>query len=120
MNEEVIALESSNNAIVGGALLPQILLVIRGDTVTAMLLGGNNDLWNSIRAVTFENNGVLVYIVFIALLLANVFMVILFISGRKDFLKILSMPKHYLYPVIIVFCVVSSIGVNNRILMLVH
>src|SRR5699024_9051777 len=63
----------------------------------------------------FENNGPLVYSIFVALLIANVFMAILLISGMKGFVKLLSIPKHYLYPVIIVLCVVGSIGVNNRI-----
>ena len=36
----VVASEASNNAAIGGALVPLLTLGIPGDTVTAMLLGG--------------------------------------------------------------------------------
>ena len=114
-DEGVVASESSNNSAVGGALVPLISLGIPGDTVTAMLLGGLMIHGIQTGPLLFENNGPLVYSIFIALLIANVFMAILLIGGMKGFVKLLSIPKHYLYPVIIVLCVVGSIGVNNRI-----
>lgn len=115
IDEGVIASESANNSAVGGALVPLISLGIPGDTVTAMLLGGLMIHGLQAGPMLFENNGPLVYSIFAALLFANVFMAIFLLSGMKGFVKLLSIPKYYLYPVIIVLCVVGSFGVNNRI-----
>ncbi|MCG1009742.1 tripartite tricarboxylate transporter permease [Salinicoccus sp. ID82-1] len=115
IDDGVIASESANNSAVGGALVPLISLGIPGDTVTAMLLGGLMIHGLQAGPLLFENNGPLVYSIFVSLLIANVFMAVLLLSGMKGFVKLLSIPKHYLYPVIIALCVVGSFGVNNRI-----
>src|SRR5699024_5893851 len=69
--EGVIATETSNNAITGGALIPLLTLGIPGDVVTAIILGGF--LIHGIQPgpQLFEQQGDLVYGLFGMLILAN-------------------------------------------------
>lgn len=111
----VVASESSNNAAVGGALVPLISLGIPGDTVTAMLLGGLVLHGLQPGPLLMQNNGDVVYGIFAALLIANIFMILFLFLGMKGFIRLLSIPQHILYPVILALCVVGAFGVNNRL-----
>ncbi len=110
----IVASEASNNAGIGAAMVPLIVLGIPGDSVTAMLLGGF--LIHGIQPgpMLFQTNGNLVYAIFVALLVANVIMLCFEYFGVRVFVKILSVPKHYLLSVVMVMCVVGSYALNNR------
>ena len=110
----VVASETSNNAAIGGALVPLVSLGIPGDTVTAMLLGGLVLHGLQPGPLLIQNNGDVVYGIFAALLIANVFMALLLFLGMKGFIRLLSIPQHILLPIILMLCVVGAYGVNNR------
>lgn len=110
----IVASETSNNAAVGGALIPLVSLGIPGDTVTAMLLGGLILHGLQPGPLLFQNNGGVVYGIFAALLIANIFMALLLFLGMRGFIKLLSIPQYILLPIIFALCVVGAYGVNNR------
>ena len=56
----------------------------------------------------------MVYSIFIALLIANFVMVIMMFLGMRGFVKLLSTPKIYMLPIIMVMCLVGAFAVNNR------
>lgn len=110
----VVASETSNNSAIGGALIPLLTLGIPGDTVTAMLLGGL-----MIHGITpgprlFVEHTSLVYGIFAALTLATVAMLFLEFYGLRVFVKLLSIPKYILLPVIFCLCGVGAYGLNSR------
>lgn len=111
----IIASETSNNAGIGAAMVPLITLGIPGDSVTAMLLGGF--LIHGIQPgpLLFQNNGELVYSIFVALLVSSVVMLCLLYFGLRGFAAMLSIPKHYLLSLVMVMCFVGAFAVNNRI-----
>lgn len=111
----VVASETANNASVGGALVPLISLGIPGDTVTAMLLGGLVIHGLTPGPLLITQNGDIVYAIFAALLIANVFMLVMLMGGMRYFVRLLSIPQNILLPIIIVLCVVGAFGVNNRL-----
>lgn len=111
----IVASETSNNASIGGALIPLLTLGIPGDTVTAMILGGLTLHGIQPGPLLFRNSGVLVYGIFAAFFVSTVMMLIIEYGGLRAFVKILSVPKHLLLPVIIIFCVVGTYGTNHRI-----
>ncbi|MBB6448670.1 putative tricarboxylic transport membrane protein [Geomicrobium halophilum] len=115
INDGVVASEGSNNAAIGGALIPLIALGIPGDTVTALLLGGLMLHGLNPGPLLFEQSGDVVYIIFASLIIANVIMCLFLFFGMRMFVKLLSIPQHILLPIIIVLCVVGGFGVNNRI-----
>ncbi|AEF24311.1 MULTISPECIES: tripartite tricarboxylate transporter permease [Pseudomonadaceae] len=111
----VVASETCNSAAIGGAMVPLLTLGIPGDTVTAMLLGGF--LIHGIQPgpLLFITQGPLVYTIFAALILATVIMLVLEFYGLRIFIKLLSVPKHILLPIILVLCVVGAFGLNSRL-----
>ena len=113
--EGIVASESSNNASTGGAMVPLLTLGIPGDNTTAILLGGFMIHGITPGPLLFDTEGVLVYGVFTALLIANIFMLVAMFAGMKFFVKILSVPKHILLPIIMSICVVGAYSINNRI-----
>lgn len=113
--EGLIASESSNNATVGGALIPLLTLGIPGDITTAILLGALTMKGITAGPLLFKTDGDMVYSIFIALLLANVAMLALMFLGMPIFVKLLSTPKIYLLPIVMLMCIVGAFAVNNRI-----
>ncbi|WDD88853.1 tripartite tricarboxylate transporter permease [Fusobacterium nucleatum] len=111
----VIASESSNNAVIGGSLIPLLTMGIPGNTVTAIFLGGLTIHGISPGPLIFEKSGQYVYGIFIALIIANIFMLIFERAGLKVFVKLLDIPKHILLPIITVCCIVGAYSSNSRI-----
>ncbi|WFE76706.1 tripartite tricarboxylate transporter permease [Roseinatronobacter sp. S2] len=98
----VFASETSNNASVGGSLIPMVALGIPGDGVTAILLGGL--MIHGIQAgpLLFTNNPGIVYTLFLAALIAATLVLFVQFFGMRLFPAILKIPYHYLYPTIVV------------------
>jgi putative tricarboxylic transport membrane protein len=111
----IIASESANNASIGGAMIPLLTLGIPGDPVTAMLLGGLMIHGITPGPMLLQTNGVFFYAIFMALMIGNVMMLITEFFGIKLFVKLLEIPKHYLFPVIVVLCAVGAFGSTNRV-----
>jgi len=114
IDEGIIASEASNNATVGGALIPLLTLGIPGDVTTAILLGALTMKGITAGPLLFKMQGDLVYSIFVALLIANVVMLIMMRFGMKVFVKLLSTPKIYLLPIVMIMCLVGAYAVNNR------
>lgn len=111
--EGVIATETSNNASIGGSLIPLLTLGIPGDTVTAMILGGLTLHGIAPGPLLFKNSGLLVYGIFAAFLIAAVAMLLVEYGGIRLFIKVLSVPKNILLPIILTLCVVGTYGTNH-------
>ena len=111
----IVASEASNNACIGGAMIPLLTLGIPGDGPTAILLGGLTIAGITPGPLLFQNNAIFVYGVYTALLLASVMMFLIELFGMKYFVRILSIPKYYLMPVIMALCVVGTYGTNSQI-----
>ncbi|ORC37957.1 Tat pathway signal protein [Marispirochaeta aestuarii] len=111
----VVASESANNASIGGAMIPLLSLGIPGDAVTAMLLGGLMVHDIAPGPLIFDRNGPVVYGIFVAMVIAAVAMLILEFGGMRVFIRILKIPKQYLFPLIVILCCVGAIGDSNSI-----
>jgi len=111
----IIASETSNNACTGGALVPLMTLGIPGDNTTAIILAGFMVHGIVPGPMLFTDQSKLVYGIFAALIVANFIMLFAEFLGMRVFVKLLSIPKNILLPLIISFCVVGAFGVNNRV-----
>lgn len=110
----VAATESSNNAAVGGALVPLLALGIPGDTVTAMLLGGLTLHGISAGPLMFTEHTDVVYSIFITMLIGSCVMLVMEFYGLRIFAKLLSIPKYYLLPAIFLCCVIGAYGTRHN------
>lgn len=110
----IVASESSNNASIGGAMIPLLALGIPGDGPTAMLLGAFIIHGLVPGPLLFKTSGDLVYLIFAALIACTVIMLLVEFYGIKFFVKALEVPKEILYPIVLVLCVVGSYAGNNN------
>jgi len=111
----VIASETANNAVIGGSLIPLLTMGIPGNTVTAIFLGGLMIHGISPGPLIFVKSGDIMYGIFTALIVANIFMIVFETAGLKWFVRLLDIPKHLLLPVIMVLCIVGSFSSSSRI-----
>lgn len=110
----VVASESANNAVIGGALIPLLTMGIPGDGSTAILLSAFMMHGITPGPLLFRTSSELIYTMFACLVLANVLMILLEYFALPIFLKMLSIPTHVLLPIIMVLSSIGAYGVNNR------
>ena len=111
----VVASETANNAVTGGALIPLLTLGIPGDPATAFLLAALMVHGIIPGPLMFTVNVNLIYAILAALLVANVLMVVVEYHGMRLFLKILKVPRHILFPIVLVMCMVGAFSTNSRV-----
>jgi putative tricarboxylic transport membrane protein len=111
----VVATETANNATIGGAMVPLLTLGIPGDTITAVLLGAFMVHGLQPGPMLFRNNALLIYSILAAMIIANFMMLALEFGLMRGFVRLLTIPKHLLLPLVLVLCVVGAFSTNNRI-----
>ncbi|HEY5636782.1 MAG TPA: tripartite tricarboxylate transporter permease [Burkholderiales bacterium] len=111
--EGIIASEASNNANVGGSLVTIMAFGIPGDAVTAVMLGALTIHGIQSGPLFISQNATLAYGIFAAYLLAHPIMVLLLAIGARWMLRITTVPKAALFPVVLVLCVVGAYALNN-------
>ena len=111
----VIASECSNNATIGGSMIPLLCMGIPGNTVSAIFLGGLQVHAISPGPLIFNKSGQYVYGIYLALIISSVFMLIFERAGLPVFVKLLDIPKHILLPCIVVMCCVGGYSSNSRV-----
>jgi len=112
--EGIVASEAANNATVGGALIPLIALGIPGSVIDAILLGALVIHGLQPGPLLFESNPDVVYIIMATFLLANFVMFAFMLYSSGWLARLVDIPRAYLLPVILVFCVVGSYALANR------
>lgn len=112
--EGVSAPEAANNGVTGGALIPMLCLGVPGDAVAAIMIGSLTVQGIQPGPLLFQNDASTVYAIFMGLLIANVFMLMLGLSSVRIFTKVLSVPKPVLVPTIMLLCFVGSYALNNN------
>lgn len=110
----LIASETSNNAVIGGSMIPMLVLGVPGNTVAAILLGGMTIKGIAPGPLIFTKAGDVVYAMYAAMAVASVAMIIMEFFGIKVFVRLLDIPKYILFPVILALCAVGCFGGNSR------
>jgi len=114
--EGVLAPESANNAVTGGAMIPLLSLGIPGDPATAVMLGGFLIHGLSPGPTLFTQHKTEVYIVYLAILVAYIAVVLFQYFGIRWFVKLLKIPPHLLAVGILVMCGVGTFAIRNSFL----
>lgn len=113
--EGIIASESANNATIGGALVPLIAMGIPGSVVDVFLLAALMVHGIQPGPLLFVNNADVVYAMIAAMFVANIFMFVIMTATVRYIAKVPKVPKAYILPPILVFCVIGSYAQANRI-----
>ena len=88
---------------------------IPGSVIDAILLGALVLHGLQPGAVLFNNNPTVVYTIIFTMFFANIVMFAMMIASVRWIARLASTPRHLLLPVIMVFCVVGSYALNNRL-----
>lgn len=110
--EALVCAETANNANVGGSMLPTLALGIPGNAAAAALLA----------ALTLKNVNVgptieldqpgLIYFIYGALIIANFMMYLAAFALIKPCVKLFSLPRGILMPMIIPVCIIGAYSVK--------
>ncbi len=111
--EGICASESSNNAVNGGALIPLVTLGIPGDMVTAALIGGLTIHSLQPGPRLFVDQPALVGTIMVVYFLANIVMYVMELGLMKAFIKMIEVKLAFLFPAVIIFCVLGVYALNN-------
>lgn len=111
----VVATESANNACCGGALIPTLALAIPGDAACAVLMGALLLLGLQPGPQLFTLSGDVVGGVFLAYLLANVFLFVLGILLTPVFVSVLKLRKQYLVPTVLLMSMIGVYAIQSSV-----
>ena len=112
--EGLMAAECGNNAAVPGALIPVLTLAIPGSAPAAVLLAAM--FIHGVRPgpMIMIESPHFVYQVVAMVLFATLAMLIFGFSMTKMLLKVLSVPRERLMPIVFVLCVIGSYAIAER------
>lgn len=113
--EGVAAAEAGSNGCTGGAMLPMLSLGIPGDAVTAVMLGALTLQGLQPGPMLFKEHSEMVFTLFAGMLVCYIALLIVCLSTLKYLVKVLSMPKSYLIPIILSLCLVGTFAINNSV-----
>ncbi len=110
--EGIVCAEVANNANVGGSMLPTLTLGIPGNAAAAAILAAL-ELKNVVvgPSIQIEHPG-LIYFIYFALIIANFLMYGMAIALVKPCVKLFSLPRGLLMPLIIPLCVIGAFAIN--------
>lgn len=111
--EGIIASEAANNATVGGALIPLIAMGIPGSVIDAILIGALTIHSIQPGPTLFLTNADIVWAIIATCLLANILMWLMMTSSVRYIAKLIYLPRSYVLPIVMVFCVIGSYALNN-------
>jgi putative tricarboxylic transport membrane protein len=112
----IIASEAGNNGLTGGALVPLLSLGIPGDSTTALLIGAFTLQGIQVGPLFIGNNPQTWDAMIIAMLIANVAMLVMMYVAIRYFALVVTIPKHILFPVILMMCVIGAYTINYGIM----
>jgi putative tricarboxylic transport membrane protein len=111
--EGVAATEAANNAVIGSALIPLLAIGIPGNLTATILIGAFLIHGVQPGPLIFKEHGTLVYGLFTAMALADVFNLVIGAIGLRLFSLVLNVPNAVLYPVITLLCIAGAYSSDN-------
>ncbi len=110
--EALVCAETANNANIGGSMLPTLALGIPGNAAAAALLAALT-LKNVVVGPTIEiDHPGLIYFIYAALIIANIFMYMAAFALIGPCVKLFSLPRGVLMPLIIPVCIIGAYAVK--------
>lgn len=112
----LMASESSNNALTGGALIPLVSLGIPGDSTTAVLIAAFTLQGVQIGPLFISEHHDIWLIMMSALVMANLIMFVVMFTSIRQIAKLVLIPRYLLYPFMMLMCVIGSYAINHGVM----
>ncbi len=114
--EGVVASETANNAATGGAMIPLLALGLPGGAITAMMVSVFMVHGMEPGPLIMSRAQDLVWVVFVAMFVANLFIFILGYIETKTIVNLLRIPFRILAPCIMLLATVGAFALRNMLL----
>ena len=111
----VVAPETANNAVTGGAMIPLLSLGIPGDPATAIVLSGLLIHGLVPGPMLFIQQPGAIYEIYIAIIVAYLSVVLIQLLGIRLFVQLLRVPAHLLAVAIIIMCGFGAFAIRNSV-----
>ncbi|GGC76307.1 C4-dicarboxylate ABC transporter permease [Thalassobacillus devorans] len=111
----IIASESSNNAVAGGAFIPTLALGIPGDLVMAIMMGVLILHGITPGPLMFQEHPVLIGAIYVSLFVGAIVMLASQFLLIRYFAKISLVPQQILVPIVLMLCAVGAFALNNNV-----
>lgn len=109
----LLAAETSNNANVGGSLIPLLALGVPGSGAAAVFIGALTIHGLSPGPLMFQQNGDVLTAFFVGFIIVNILMMVLGFYGARYFALVLKAPSYVIAPFIVVFAMFGSYASGN-------
>jgi putative tricarboxylic transport membrane protein len=113
--EGVAGPEAANNASAAGTLVPLLTLGLPTSATAAIMLAGFQQYGLQPGPLLFTANPQLVWGLIASLLIANLMLVVLNLPLIGLWVRLLTVPKHWLYAGILLFATLGTIGANPSV-----
>ena len=107
--------EAANNAAAGGAFIPLLTLGIPANAVMAMLLGALTIYGMQPGPMLIKEHPDLFWGVVTSMYIGNIMLLVLNLPLIGVWVKILKIPYEYLFPLILLFCLIGAFSLNNSV-----
>lgn len=114
--EGVVASESANNAATGGAMIPLLALGLPGGAITAMMISVFMIHGMEPGPLIMVRAHELVWVLFVAMFVANVLIFILGYLETKTIVNLLKIPFRILCPIIFILSTIGSYALRNTLM----
>lgn len=113
--EGVAGPEAANNASAAGTLVPLLTLGLPTSATAAIMLAGFQQYGLQPGPLLFSNNADLVWGLIASLFIANVMLLVLNLPLIGVWVRLLAIPRQYLYAGILLFATLGTLGANPSI-----
>jgi putative tricarboxylic transport membrane protein len=113
--EGLTAGDTSSTATLGGSITTTMALGVPGDSVMAVMIGSMMIWGIQPGPGLFSSHPDLIASLVTILLIATVLTLVLSLLRMKGVIKLLELPDHFLWVVILVFCMVGTYSINNSV-----
>jgi putative tricarboxylic transport membrane protein len=111
----VIAPETANNALTGGAMIPLLGLGIPADPAIAIILGGLMIQGIAPGPLLLSSQPEIVYSIYVLFGISYILVTVILLFGLRAFVRALLIPPQIMALCILVMCVVGSFAIRNTL-----
>ncbi|MBN2859225.1 MAG: tripartite tricarboxylate transporter permease [Sphaerochaetaceae bacterium] len=112
--EGIVASEASNNACIGGALIPMLTLAVPGDAVTAIILSVFYVHGLQPGPMFIQTQPELFSVILAGGFIGAVALLLIGLFVAPHMAKVISVPKNILLPAVTVLCIIGAYAYNTR------
>jgi len=113
--EGVAGPEAANNAAIGGAFIPLLTLAIPSTPGMALLLGAFLSYGVQVGPLLITQHPEIFWGVVASMYIGNIILLALNLPFIGLWVKILKIPYNFLFPLILIFCVIGAYSLNNSV-----